>query len=757
MPGAFDAEEPAPPPQPPRYGTTTTTSGSRGKEKDYYKDLAYGEKPYEKPAEKTYGEKVYAKPETDRYGRATSPLPPSRKEKSRYEASDDDEPPRRGKSRYEDDEPSRKSKPRYEDVSPPRKSRYEDDDPRSSRSKYEDVSPPRSSQYDRYGKPVDPKEYEAKRYEDDKYRQGKYDKDDKYDKEDKYGKPVDKYAADGRNRGASFNIAAGQHSFSGGVNLSSRAPEQPQSQYVRPPSPSEFAPPGALGKPSGYAEPKKWEYAQTDRTDPNYKPPPPTNAYNARPASPPYGGNQYGVDPRSRPGGNPNYQPESARSSSSKIVTVEPGARHKRDASPGPGAYRRDPSPPQGLNRGMHSLSVSTGHHGSASMSLATAPGSPLLESYSGTYQNASPMPSPLMIAQTAHSDALVLSALEPDSSSDDDDRRGKKRRNARFHDPQEEAATLAQALKGDKRGPDIEPLIEILPGLTHEQILDLRVEYKKIVKTGPERKGVNIAKHIKSRMKEEDPSLMKACYACALGRWESEAYWANFWYQGEKSRRELLIESLMGRTNREIQEIKDGFADKKYGDSLVKCMKTELREDKFKKAVLLVLDEKKMEERPGYALDRDLIEDDVRDLYRAVRSEKGGETAMINIVVVRSDGHMREVLRVYEASYRANFAREMLKKSGNLVVRISHISLHFLSSQTDPKLTIKTGRTPRTHPQRRHQQARSRRPPRPPRTLPITLGLHPHGTPDFQIGALSLGSSTHGSREARVQNEIWD
>jgi hypothetical protein len=97
--------------------------------------------------------------------------------------------------------------------------------------------------------------------------------------------------------------------------------------------------------------------------------------------------------------------------------------------------------------------------------------------------------------------------------------------------------------------------------------------------------------------------------------------------------------------------------------------MRTELKEDKFKKAVLLVLEERKMEERAGY-IDRDLVEDDVRDLYKAVRSEKGGESAMISIVVVRSDGHLREVLRVYEQHYRANFAREMLKKSGNLVVR---------------------------------------------------------------------------------------
>jgi hypothetical protein len=44
----------------------------------------------------------------------------------------------------------------------------------------------------------------------------------------------------------------------------------------------------------------------------------------------------------------------------------------------------------------------------------------------------------------------------------------------------------------------------------------------------------------------------------------------------------------------------------------------------------------------------------------------------------VRSDGHLREVLRLYESTYRANFAREMLKKSGNLVVSCFPQSLFF-------------------------------------------------------------------------------
>ena len=516
---------------------------------------------------------------------------------------------------------------------------------------------------DEYGRPVEREPERDRRgyeVEVDKYKYAGDPRDKGKYEDDRHGREDDRH---GRERGASFNITAGHSSVSGSIGVEhERHPSYAEPsrhgsdarKYADPHVPGEYSPPrvGPDGRP--YAEPAKWEYAQpgeqisyTKRTETTY----------GRPASPP----------------RPEYSArtsatristtyDSPRSSKSQVVTVEPGAR-RRDSSPPGGGLGG------GLAPRMHSLSVSTGHHGGASLSLANAPGSPLLEAYHGTYQSISPMPSPLLIASSSHTE--IMESISPISSGDEGRGHRKSKRTARFHDPVDEATVLAKALKGEKRAPDTQPLIEILPGLTHEQIIDLRVEYKRIVKTGHDKKGVNIAKHIKLRLRDEDPSLMKACYACALGKWESEAYWANFWYQGEKSRRELLIESLFGRTNKEIREIKDGFSDKKYSDSLTKCMKTELKEDKFKKAVLLVLEEKKMEERAGYGVDRGLVEDDVKDLHKAVRSEKGGESAMIQIIVVRSDGHLREVLRLYESTYRANFAREMLKKSGNLVVSL--------------------------------------------------------------------------------------
>ncbi|KAF9879450.1 annexin anxc4 [Colletotrichum karsti] len=444
-------------------------------------------------------------------------------------------------------------------------------------------------------------------------------------------------------------------------------PPRPMSgELYPPPKPPRPVSPGGYA----YAQPQPYEYASTDPKVEKAKKK--EEKKKALEENLTYGYDQYAAKPTTlapeprysgrapSPGpqisaGAAAYYGSSPKTSSSNVLTVEPGSR-RRDKSPQPPTHR------------MSNLSVNTGHHSlNMNLSLANAPGSPLLESYHGTYQDMSPMPSPMLLASQPH-DLQVMEPVSPIGSDDE----GRRRRRARFHDMEDDAARIAKALRSDRKNPDPEPLIEILPGLTHDQVMELRKEYKALVKTGPERKGVNVAKHIRSRLKDADPNLMKACYATALGQWESEAYWANFWYQGDKTRRELLIESLMGRTNQEMRMIKDGFNDKKYDNSLTKCMKMELKEDKFKKAVLMVLEERRMEEYDPYgrrlAIDYHQVEDDVADLRKAVKAEKGGETLMISIVVQRSDSHLREVLKLYERTYRSNFARDALKKSGNLV-----------------------------------------------------------------------------------------
>ncbi|CAH0058636.1 unnamed protein product [Clonostachys solani] len=232
-------------------------------------------------------------------------------------------------------------------------------------------------------------------------------------------------------------------------------------------------------------------------------------------------------------------------------------------------------------------------------------------------------------------------------------------------------ARTLAQTLKG-LGAVDTRALIQDLALLTHAEIMSLREEYKSLVKVGPERKGVNVAKHIRVRLKNDSPTLMESCYAVALGKWESEAYWCNIYHHSTEIRRELLIESLMGRTNEEIRLIKDAFSDKKYDNSLQKCLNSELEENKFKKALLLVLEERQMEgfDSNGQPLpiDNERAAKDVEDLRRAIKSEKGGESRLIEILVQGSATYLQELLELYRNQYSSNLAREILQKCGNLV-----------------------------------------------------------------------------------------
>ena len=233
-------------------------------------------------------------------------------------------------------------------------------------------------------------------------------------------------------------------------------------------------------------------------------------------------------------------------------------------------------------------------------------------------------------------------------------------RKRVMFYDAEGDAKKIAAALEGTTRPPNVKPLIKILPGLSDDDVMALRLEYKNVAKVGGQ--GINIAKHIKMRV---PGNLGKACYATALGRWESEAYWANSWYQGGATRRELLIESLMGRSNSDIREIKNCFKDKRYGDDLEKCMKAELKADKFRTAILLALEERRMPE--SSPISKSLVKEDVMDLHKAL-TNAGGETALISIIVVRSDLHLRQVLKLFESTYNVNFARAMIDKSRNLV-----------------------------------------------------------------------------------------
>ncbi|KAI7475159.1 Annexin [Hortaea werneckii] len=328
------------------------------------------------------------------------------------------------------------------------------------------------------------------------------------------------------------------------------------------------------------------------------------------------------------------------------------------------------PPPSPGLGSRPNRLSVSGGDRPDLSAGYMPPP-SPLLEAYHGTYQSLSPMPSAMKLDDDLSDLELLSSQGSRDGRKSKDKlardaERGKEKKRVVLYDAEGDATKIAKALSHHKI--DSDPIIDILPGLSHDDMWALRKEYKKQVKI--QGKGINLPKHLKVKLAG---NFGKAAYVTALGRWESEGYWANFWYQSHGSRRELLIESLMGRTNLEIRNIKDEFNDKRYADDLVRCMEQELKMDKFRTAVLMALEERRQEDQDVFPVEYRTR--DVQILHQALSAKQGGESAMLEIIVRRSDAHLRDVLRLYESTYRENFARAALRKSNNLVGEvIAHI-----------------------------------------------------------------------------------
>jgi hypothetical protein len=140
----------------------------------------------------------------------------------------------------------------------------------------------------------------------------------------------------------------------------------------------------------------------------------------------------------------------------------------------------------------------------------------------------------------------------------------------------------------------------------------------------------------------------------------------ANSWYQKKETRNELLIEALMGRSNKEISRIKSSFRDAKYDASLEKAVAAELPANKFRLAVMSQLTCGRMEE--DAPLDPAAIRDDVSRLG-SILASGGGETEMVGIIVKRSDRWLCELAVQYRITYERDLGKAIIRHSKNLVV----------------------------------------------------------------------------------------
>lgn len=262
-------------------------------------------------------------------------------------------------------------------------------------------------------------------------------------------------------------------------------------------------------------------------------------------------------------------------------------------------------------------------------------------------------------------------------------------------YDPNPHAKELLACLNHNISRIDPGPIIKILPRLSPSQLVSLRAEYKRLFHQ------VNIAKHIK--MQCGTGAFGKIAWATALGPYESEGWFANSWYQKAVSRNELLIEALVGKTVQEIRKIKKGFKDDKYGNSLERAVKSELAAHKFRGVILMTLDTENeiRDEEPehqGYlgsvwghvvqapgSVKMDMVQEDVKRLYEVLDGRPGtGETVLMQILLCRSQVHLREVIRWYRQMYGKDLSRVVIKHSPNLV---GESLTHLLSGIIDKPL----------------------------------------------------------------------
>lgn len=136
----------------------------------------------------------------------------------------------------------------------------------------------------------------------------------------------------------------------------------------------------------------------------------------------------------------------------------------------------------------MNRLSVSGNRPDVHAIEGGMPPPSPMLEAYHGTYQSLSPMPLALRLDDESELDSLPpLSVFTSRNSGRGHQRReskghstGEKKR-AVIYDGEEDAKAIAKAL--NHHSIDALTICDILPRLSHDQILDVRKEYKKQVK----------------------------------------------------------------------------------------------------------------------------------------------------------------------------------------------------------------------------------------------------------------------------------
>lgn len=251
--------------------------------------------------------------------------------------------------------------------------------------------------------------------------------------------------------------------------------------------------------------------------------------------------------------------------------------------------------------------------------------------------------------------------------------------------DPEKVAKRISIALHSGS-SPDTGTLTEILPTLTHDQIMAVRNEYAKLMDGDSKADSTSLAMRIAGGLHEDvDPGLRAACFVTALGRWESECYWAGNQYPAEREGHFLLMEALLGRRNVEIDAIKEAFANEKYDDDLLKFLNDRLEEDDLKYAIWVRLTNERIGDTNE--VDESLVKQDVQLMKSAGNPVHA--RMLLDIFTIQSDTYIRHMLEEFDedsviAYNRDRVHRDRLPGSEGLVVSDTSTPQHLSFNSTD-------------------------------------------------------------------------
>ena len=234
---------------------------------------------------------------------------------------------------------------------------------------------------------------------------------------------------------------------------------------------------------------------------------------------------------------------------------------------------------------------------------------------------------------------------------------------------------------------PDPTVLVELLPRLSHENVLAIQRSYKALNADPQLTSGLSmdIQRSIANK-------LGKICYVTSLGQWGSEVHWIRFWYQNKDSQwaealRILLVEAVLSRTAPELEAIMAAFSDKLYKNDLIRCLERELESHGLSSLILAALrvPPPRQAQKP---INPAAVAVQLHDLFDTIDDRATRESTLIEILTREPDSSVFEVIHEYQREYQEPLSIAIHNAVSPIVV-----SSVLRQPYRSPQLTVGSGK----------------------------------------------------------------